>query len=226
MQGNLNVLEQQIEPGIQVEYFECATRLGNDFDRNEVLDNRHSLFASEVTPEDKKSLLVKLAGIDDVEAYKTLELFLEYNQNELKEWAALALQENRLLLESRLLDENRVLISTGLGGKGLNLRYFTVFVTNTGKAFTPFEKTITAKELDYLLRKSDAELEQLQFDRELCLIISMIPLQVPVQTLFESVIAECNIYGGFLNQDYLITNVKILSGKQVRKMIRTGSNNE
>ncbi len=47
----------------------------------------------------------------------------------------LAFQENKMLLESSLLDENQILISTGLGGKGMKLRYFTVMQTFDRKGF-------------------------------------------------------------------------------------------
>jgi hypothetical protein len=49
--------------------------------------------------------------------------------------------------------------------------------------------------------------------------LSVIPLQIPIQPLFEKVIEECNLYGNFIDQECLITNVKILTGKQIRNLM-------
>jgi hypothetical protein len=163
---------------------------------------------------------VQLAGIDNIEAYRTLEKFLGGPEMILKEWTTLALQENKLLLESKLLDESQVLISTGLGGKGLKLRYFTVFLSRTCKNFTSFEQRILSSEISYAIKKCGGELEHMKFDRELCRILTIIPLPIPVQDLFDKLIEECNQYGDFLNRDYIITNVKVFDSAEIRKFIR------
>jgi hypothetical protein len=56
----------------------------------------------------------------------------------LKDWAALSLQESRMTLESSLLDENQVIISTGLGGKAKKLRYFAVIAAKRRENFSEF----------------------------------------------------------------------------------------
>jgi hypothetical protein len=218
--GNLTILEQQIDADIQTEYYNYVRVLDNGFDQDSILRNKDSIFGPEMPQEEKKLLLVQMANIDNIEVYRTLERFVLDPDTDLKDWATLALQENRLLLESKLLDENQVLISTGLGGKGMKLRYFTVLLSRNGNSFTSFEKKIIASELSYTIKKCSGELEQLQFNKELCRIISIIPLQVPVQESFDNMIHECNQYGDFLNPDYIITNVKIISSAQIRKLIR------
>jgi hypothetical protein len=124
-----------------------------------------------------------------------------------------------MLLESSLLDENQILISTGLGGKGLKLRYFTVLQTLTGKVFSDYEKKLVKSEMRFNLRKNHGELESIHFNRELCRVLTVIPLQIPIQPLFDRVIGECNLYGNFLDPECLITNVKILSGRQIRNLM-------
>ena len=217
--GNVTILEQQIDADVQLEYYNYTQKLEDSFNPEEVLKNRETIFSNDITLDHKKHLLVQLANIDSIEAYRTLEKYMNGSQDQLKDWAKLALQECRLLLESKLLDKSQVLISTGLGGKGLKLRYFTVLLASNLKHYSAFEKKIVTEEVLFAIKKSKGELEQIQFDKELCTIISIIPLQIPVQGLFDELINECNQYGDFLNPDYIITNVKVLPNNQIRKMI-------
>jgi hypothetical protein len=196
--SNVSILEQQIDAEVQLEYYKYAQNITADFNPDEVLRNRDIIFQQDLTNDDKKLMLVQLANIDSIEAYRTLEKYVHCTHDQLKDWATLAMQECRLLLESKLLDESQVLISTGLGGKGLKLRYFTVLLSVNGKHYSAFEKKVVT---------------------ELCTILSIIPLQIPVQGLFDELINECNQYGNFINTDYIITNVKIFPNNQIRDMI-------
>lgn len=218
--SNLNILEDQIDYNIQTEYFDYSKKMNNNFNPEEVLKNRHAIFDVDLPIEDKKCLMVQLASISSVEAYRTLEKYVLEPQTILKDWAKLAIQESRLLLESKFLNENQVLISTGLGGKGLSLRYFSVLLNKTGISFTGFQRNLITSELDFSIKKVFGEMESIVFDNELCSVLTIIPLKVPVQQIFDNLIAECNQYGGFLNDDYIITNVKIISTKEIRQIIR------
>lgn len=217
--SNLSILEQQIDADVQLEYYNYAQNIAADFNPKEVLRNRDKIFQQDLTNHDKKLMLVQLANIDSIEAYRTLEKFVHYTHDLLKDWATLAMQECRLLLESKLLDESQVLISTGLGGKGLKLRYFTVLLSANGKHYSAFEKKVVTDEVHFSIKESKGEIEKINFDKELCTILSIIPLQIPVQGLFDELISECNQYGDFINTDYIITNVKIFPNNQIRDMI-------
>ena len=217
--GNVTILEQQIDAGVQLEYYNYAKNLEDSFNPEEVLKKRETIFHHDLAIDDKKHLMVQLANIDSIEAYRTLEKYINGTYDQLKDWATLALQECRLLLESKLLDKSQVLISTGLGGKGLKLRYFTVLISAHGKSFTPFQKRIVADEIRFTIKRSKGEFEQIEFDKELCTLVSIIPLQIPVQGLFDELIMECNQYGDFINPEYIITNVKIIPNEEIREMI-------
>lgn len=227
IQGNIAIVEKQIDADLQIEYFDYVNKLSTGFNPDEVLKHKDHLFRHDLTVEDKKYLMVQLANIDNVDAYRTLEKYMLGPNNDLKDWALLALQENKLLLESKLLGENQVMILTGLGGKGLKLRYFTVLITANGKAYSKFEKEILTKEVKFSIKKSKGDLEYIHFDEELCTMLSVIPLHVPVQNLFNELIHECNQFGDFLNSDFMITNVKILSNDHIRRLVnQTKLNNK
>ena len=220
--GGLAVLEQQIDIDVQMEYYDCNQSITNEKEPIDILQAQELLFLHDTATAIKKQLLARLANIATIESYRLIEKFVRKGDKDLHDWAVLALQENKLLLESSLLDENKILISTGLGGKGLKLRYFTVLTTLTGRHFSDFERKLVKNELYAILGKCQAEPETIHFDRELCRIVSVIPLKVPIQKLFDNLIVDCNVFGDFLNPDFLITNVRILSGRQIRAMMKLG----
>jgi hypothetical protein len=219
MTGNVSVLEQKINAHIQLEYNRMAETEMDISNHAEILQKRDTLRNPSYSIDYKKRYLIELARIGTVESYKILEKYIARPDEELREWAMLAYQENKMFLESSLLDENQILISTGLGGKGLKLRYFTVMQTLTGRLFSDHEKKLVKSEMQFSLKNIQGELESIHFNRELCRILSVIPLNIAIQPLFDKVIAECNIYGNFIDPECLITNVKILSGKQIRNLM-------
>ena len=219
LNSNLQVLEDQIDIDIQTEYYEYLKTHNLTINPEDVIKNKEDIFQNNISIEDKKCMLVKLASINSVEAFRTIERYLKEPNHSLRDWAKLAFQESKLLLESKLLDENQVLISTGLGGKGLKLRYFTVVLSDTGENFTKIQKKIINSELGYLFNKHSAEVEKVSFRKDICIILSVIPLNVPVRNIFDILIKECNQFGDFLNKYYLITNVKILTINEIRKFI-------
>lgn len=219
MSGNVAVLEQQINTDIQLEYNHLAEQdidLSNPAD---ILQKKDTLNSPGYSIEYKKKYLIELAKIGSLESHKILENYATLPDKELKEWATLAFQENKMLLESSILDENQILISTGLGGKGMKLRYFTVLQTSNRSGFSTYEKKLVKSEVQFSLKNNHGELESINFNRELCRILSVIPLQIPIQPLFDKIIEECNLYGNFIDHECLITNVRILSGKQIRDLM-------
>jgi hypothetical protein len=220
VKGQLSILEDQIDPDVQMEYYKYVKKISNESTPEDVVKIKDAIFSQDLPFEDHKNLLVRLASVDDIEAYRILEQYVKEPHPGLRDWATLALQENRMLIESKILDENQILISTGLGGKGLKLRYFTALISSDKSPFTSLQQKIIHEEVKFLLERSGGELEDISFDKEICSLISIIPLKIPVQTLFNKVIKECNVLGDFIQQDHVINNVKILTSKEIRVCIR------
>jgi hypothetical protein len=214
--GQLSIIEDQIDPKVQMEYFSYSKHANKELDAEEIMKIKDDIFHTDLAVEYQKNLLVKLAAIVNIEAYRTLEKYVKKPHPTLKDWAQLALQESRLLIESKILDENQILISTGLGGKGLKLRYFTALISSDGNPFTPLQQKIIHDEVEFSLGRSGGELEKITFDSEICSLVTIIPLKIPVQTLFNELIKECNILGEFIHHDYVITNVKIFTSGDIR----------
>jgi len=214
---NFSILEEQIDIKVQMSYFEDSKKLkGSKMDKEEVLDRSKDLYGSSIDIDTKKNILVKLANLDDVEAFRAIENYTNYADVDLKDWAALALQESRMTIESSLLDENQVIISTGLGGKGKKLRYFAVLATKETQEFSELQKRLVTKELEFALRKQEGEIETIDFTDNYCTFLSIVPLNVSIKELIRLSIEECNQIGDFISERFILTNVKVLSIEEIK----------
>lgn len=222
---NLNILEEKIDIELQTEYFEFSRDFQNSVPctvpslADSLNDNNNSLSS-------RKELLVHLASIEEVEAYRAIEKYLQKPDAELRDWAILAFQESRMLLQSVFLDESQVFISTGLGGKGSKLRYFVVLINNFDTTFSKFQKGLVQTEFDFTLKKHDAELEKVSFTENFCSLMAVVPINAPIKNIFKSAIDECNEFGGFIRTNFIVTNVKELSIDEIREFIHKQDDEE
>jgi len=216
---NFSILEHQIDVRLQMEYFDFSRNIRRDFDSELVLNREQELYTDEVSLESKRELLVSLASIDKPEAYRIIERFVKVAPNELKDWAILSLQESRLLLESKLLEENQVFISTGLGGLRGKLRYFIALFSESNSTFSDIQRNLIKSEFDYIFPKFEAEVEKVDFFSNYATIVALIPLNIPVKDPIKSAIDECNNIGNFIKQGFLITNVKILAPFEIESLL-------
>ena len=224
--GNLNILEDQIDLDVQMKYFDTSRKYKKEFKNRLDPGSADDLYKEDVSIRQKKDILVKLAAQDKVESFRKLQNFLGNSPSELKDWTIMALQESRMLLESKLLDENQIFISTGLGGKGHKLRYFVVILGEEPEEFNDLQKDIIKKEFEFTLHRHNSEIEDLDFSGNLATIMAVIPMQIPIKPVFEEAILECNNLGGFLQSDFVITNVKKLSFNEIEEFLTEKRNNQ
>jgi hypothetical protein len=223
--GNFSILEEQIDVDLQMEYFEYSKNYKQTKSPEEIMESKDDIFHQEVTEEGKKNLLIELASIENVEAYRTIEKYLEKPENDfLKDWATLAFQESRMLLESHILDQNQIFISTGLGGKDGKLRYFVVLLSKSDNYFGFLQKKILKNEIQYFLTRNSSELEEIHFAYNFVTFRTIIPIEVPITALFKQIIDECNQFGSFLQDEYIITNVKELSFTEISEYLEHQQN--
>ena len=218
-EDSISILDEQIDCDTQFEYFEYSRNHENLLSDDEIIQKKDLIFDEKVSTDEKKVLLVQLASTKNIEAYRTIERYLKKPNIKLYDWAYLALCENRILLESTLLEENKVLITTGLGSKGNKLRYFIVFFTDDGSPITHLQQKIILSELNYAFKHSGAEIEQIIFQEGFASFTTVVPMNVAVQELFKKIVEECNEFGGFLFNDYIITNVKVLDLDEIRELL-------
>jgi len=217
---NFSVLEEQIDIELQMEYFNYGRDLKTSFTPEIILQHQADLFDENVPLDEKKNLLVLLASQEKVEAFRTIEKYAKNPDPELREWSILAMQESRMVLQSSLMDEQQVYISTGLGGKEQKLRYFVVLIGREDNVdYSSIQQKLLKDELEFTVKKNDGELEEMTFHENLAIAIMLLPVKSDIQGVFISVINECNQYGNFVRQDIIITNVKRMSIDEIKKFI-------
>jgi len=213
--GSFSIMEDTIDVDLQVEYFEFSKKVSQEYDSEWALDQSELLSDPDFPRESKKMLLARLATIEDVSAYRAIESFTRDPDEDLRDWSLLALQESRMHLESHLLEESQIFISTGLGGKENKLRYFVVLLARSRKEFTDFQVQIIKKEFSYVMRKYDVEIEEFDASGYLATFLLLLPIQHSVKQVFSEGIMECNQFGDFLRDNCIVTNVKKLTFEEV-----------
>jgi len=217
---NFSILEEQIDVELQMEYFNYSRDLKTGFSVELILQHQADLFNPSIPLDEKKNILVLLASQEKVEAFRTIEKYVKNPDAELREWSILALQESRMVVQSSLMDEQQVYISTGLGGKGQKLRYFVVFICNENtEEYSAVQRKLIKTELEYVLTHNNGLLEDISFEKDLAIALLLLPVKSDIQGVFSSVINECNQYGDFVRPDIIITNVKRMSIDEIRKFI-------
>ena len=226
LKGEINVLDEQIDIDVQIEYFEASREAKKELDPAFILADRDKIFSLELDHEQKKILLLQLASIESVEAYRAIEQFKSKPDDGLKDWAALALQESRMILESHFLEQSQLFISTGMGGRANKLRYFVVFLLKSDFELDDLRKKIIKNELEFFLKKETAELESISFESAYVSIKVLLPLQTRIQECFDEILVSCNQFGDFLSDNYIITNVKELSNEEIIELLNSENTQE
>lgn len=213
---SLNIVEEQIDIGIQMSYFKRSNMLKKQVvTLEEVLEKVPVLYDPDARLEEKRDILVMLASFGDVSTYRILEKYKEDALGEIKLWAAMAFRENQMLLQGSLLEENQILISSGLGGKGKSLRYFLVFSREGEEPFTePFEK-IFSGELQSAAEMYNSEVESVVFERNYVKILMLVPLVTNIKYLYDAIYAGCEEFGHFIRERAIITNVRVMTDEEI-----------
>jgi len=221
--GSLKILEQQIDMDLQVEYYECSKKLKNELDESWAYDHMQYLTEAGYSIDVKKEILARLASIENVACYRAIESFSDKAEEPLRDWALLALNESRMQLESKIMEENQVFISTGLGGVDQKLRYFVVLMSRTDADLTPTHQMVIRNEFEDVLKKYDAVMEEVNFSGFLATILLLLPMNFSLKIVFQEAINECNQYGDFLKDDFIVTNVKTLSFEEITEFLENKS---
>lgn len=223
---NYSILEESIDVEVQMKYFEFAKATRTPGFAEACFEDREELFDPEMDIRRKKEILCAIASLDEVKAYRTIEKFVQESEGEIRSWGVLALQESRMLLQSSLLEEQQVFISTGLGGKGQMLRYYVVFInTDRSDVLPDTQQKLLKDELIYEIGKHKGEFESMEFMESFSTALVMLPLTADIKTIFQNVVDECNQYGDFLDSDVMVTNVKIMSRSEIIQVLEQNKRN-
>lgn len=224
---HFNIFEEEIDINVQTEYYNYMEKIAEELKEDiDIPLDANILFSEDASEEDKKKMLVLLSNVSEVDAYRTIEKFVKSGDPKLRPWAVIAMQQSRMLMESTLLDEKSVFISTGLGGKGEKLRYFCVLFSKNQQPFTDSHKKILKNEIEFAFKEVDAEIESIEYTDSVACFKALIPLEADLRELFDGIINEANNYGDFLNQNMIVTNVKSLSIDEIKAILASKQQKE
>ena len=231
MDGHFHILEQRVPVELQMEYFKYSEQVRKERAKPDLNDMdytafRESLSNPEATTDYKKYILSMLATSREVKAYRMLEDYVQHPDEDVSNWAYMALMESRISLESELSDEKQIYISTGLGGKGEKLRFYVLMLSRDRKPFLEYQRKVIEREFAYFLPKADCEIERLTIGEQYVELVFLIPVRADIKLTLDKVINECNQYGDFLSDIFTITNVKELTQQEVTDIINKNGNSK
>ena len=231
MDGHFHILEQRVPVELQMEYFKYSEQVRKERAKPDLNDMdytafRESLSNPESTTDYKKYILSMLATSREVKAYRMLEDYVQHPDEDVSNWAYMALMESRISLESELSDEKQIYISTGLGGKGEKLRFYVLMLSRDRKPFLGYQRKVIEREFAYFLPKADCEIERLTIGEQYVELVFLIPVRADIKLTLDKVINECNQYGDFLSDIFTITNVKELTEQEVTDIINKNGNSK
>lgn len=224
MDGHFHILEQRVPVPTQMEYFKYSeqvrrARVNPGLAEEEYADFLEKLSDPEVTTDHKMYILSMLATTRQVKAYRMLEDYAQHPDDDVKDWAYMALLESRISLESELSDEKQIYISTGLGGKGEKLRFYVLMLSRDRNTFEEYQRRVIEREFAFYLEKANCVIERLTIYDEYVELVFLISVRADIKFTLDRVIHECNLYGNFLSGNFTITNVKEMTEEEVYDII-------
>lgn len=225
--GDFHILEQRIPVEMQMEYFTYSDQLRKlALPPDEALCDRMlpDLQNPDSSLEEKRHALSMLAISKEVKAYRILEEYVCSAEPEIADWASMALNECRIMLESEFSDGKQIYISTGLGGRDNKLRFFVLFSSSGGKPFLDYQKEIIEKEFAFAIPRHGCEIERLTVRERHVEMVFLAPIRLNIKPVIYGVMDECNRYGDFLSNSCTVTNVKELSEEEISGILKENEN--
>ncbi|MDR1500226.1 MAG: hypothetical protein LBI58_04520 [Tannerellaceae bacterium] len=222
-EGRFHILEQRVPVEAQMEYFKYSEQMRKDGAKmtdDKLQVYRQNLSNTDMSAEHRKYVLSALAVSGDIRAYRLLEGYVENPDPEVADWAYMALMESRLSIESELLEERQIYISTGLGGRGEKLRFFVLLTASGREPFKDYQRHVIEHEAHYYLSAGDCEIERLTICGLHVELVVLSPIRLDIKNIFERFLYECNQYGNFISNVLTITNMRELSAAEIEEIIR------
>jgi len=219
--SKIQIFEEGIDIHTQIEFEKLTKELvDREQKTTELSVLEKNLFNEGTNIKIKKEILIELSFSEDVKAYRLIEKFHNECENNLKKWSALALQKGRVHIEHSLSNEEKIYISSGLGGSENRLRYFFALSSNDNKNFTELHKNIIKNELNFTIKKYDGIIEDLIFQEYYVTVVCLIPLKHSLDKIFRSILEECNNLGNFLSDKVIATNTEKFDNKTIEDLIK------
>ncbi len=220
------VMNIRLSVETQMEFLEILGKLEEPIDIEVFNSNRERLLDSETPLDERKLLLAQFAMIDDVEVMRVLERYAETCPDDVKDFAQMAAYQSKLFLEAAILGENQVVVASGLGGEGDKMRFCVALISRNREPLSEVQQQIVQKELVYQLKQNNAEAESVEFDGCYVRVLALIPMRSNVKGMFEQCVEVCNELGDFLDNNMVISTVKVLTVEDLDRIVNEGEKND
>ncbi len=217
MKGQFHVLETSVPVEKQMEYFHYSEKVRHSTKNISIEDAIQTLNNPDSLEDDKKFSMTFLAVSGDVKAYRALETYAKNPEELLKDWSGLSLLQAKIVLESEFSDEKQIFISTGLGGKGDNLRFYSFFKSKDLTPFSSYQIQLIEKEIPFFIQENHGIVEELNIESNYFTVVFLINIRSNIKFILESALTECNQYGDFISTTFIITNVKKFDEEDIKK---------
>jgi hypothetical protein len=229
MEGHFHILEHRVPVEQQLQYFKYSGKVRRDL--HEFFDDEYDEFEKDLGDPDmlitrKQAILSVLAVSKTVRAYRLIEHYVKNPDEDLVNWANMALMESRITLESEFLGEKQIYISTGLGGKGGSIRFYVLILSAMKKTLEEYQVEVIEKEFVYFLSKNNCEVERLTIGDKYVELVVLMPILTDIKKLLLDIIKECNLYGDFLSELFSVTNVKELTKEEIEQIVEKNEDNQ
>lgn len=219
-------MEETIDLDVQRDYYETTKNLSFEPKEEDLDQLLIELNEQNIALEQRKNVLIKLAMFDSVKAYRAIENYNKTPDENIKDWAILALQQSSMVMQSSLLDEQQVFISTGLGGKDNKLRYFLIFPYENTENLNQTVEQALKSELDFFIQKEEGSVEEIEFQNNFATAMVLMPLTANIPDMIQNILEECNQFGNFLSEDVMITNMKKFNATEILDIIEKHAKKE
>lgn len=153
--------------------------------------------------ENFRKVLVQIACLGSVEAYRKLEQFEKTELLEGREkWTQMALMQCQIQLENELRDEPIGFIATGLGGLGDKIRYF--FAVKSDQPLEEGKGRFAQQIFEQVLKEHNADLEEVIVYEHIIQFKVLLPFNISLVEVVIKGIEDCD----FLDEEFFITNTQ------------------
>ncbi|MFO8002499.1 MAG: hypothetical protein R6U46_14770 [Marinilabilia sp.] len=209
--GEVQIMEREVSLDTQMAYMRMSKEVKSDLQPHIVMSGKYELWDENSSRESKRRRLAALASLGTPDAIRTLQSYQDQPDKGLEDWTYLALQECKLVFQASMLEHPPMFISTGLGGSGQQLRFFGAFFSEDGSAFEETRQHVISGETEYVFEKFGGKLEFIAFSGQFVTFWGLVPIDVPLNEKMKDVVAESNLLGAGLRNDFVLTNVKKLT---------------
>ncbi|MGL4364275.1 MAG: hypothetical protein ACRCSB_03610 [Bacteroidales bacterium] len=209
------IIDLDIHIKTQLDFLKQIQQIRKPITENYFIRRWNDLLNNEIPLDVKKQLLVEFSFLGTIKVMHRLDRFALKCPSNLKDFAKMAAYQCKIFLEASILEEPKILLASGLGGKDGKLRLFVVFIAKNNVPLSEIQQEIIKKELDYNLEIYDAQLEKLSFDSLYAKIFCLVPLEINLPQFIRNCISGCNELGDFLDKTIIATADREISSKDI-----------